>query len=189
MLIHVPGLGKDGIALLLPGDVIFEARGLLLGDTPAERVGMSVLALGLSVTAQPAAMLYATQRGLLGMSGPAWDLLCLHFEPDAALVAARRTATAMLTPKAPPAKVEAPKAPPSPAAAMLPDPYPGLTRHGETWPVYIGRTAADKTTAQANYRAEWAAAGQAHERGEIGPWVASVGAPLGFSWEPNSGEG
>lgn len=71
----------------------------------------------------------------------------------------------------------------------IPDPYPGLTRRGETYPVFAVRTAGKRSLDVENERTEWRAAGIAHEGGRIASWVAEVGAALGFVYEapPTSG--
>lgn len=187
MLIHVPELGTSGLALNLSGELIFEARSLLFASRGAdkvltERVGVSLLALSLQQTSGAAWVLYATQKGLQGMSGAAWDLLSVHFTPDVVLVIAEEVVSAVLKPVAPPRAVAKPK-PANPIVEQLPDPYPGLTRNGETWPQYLGRTHADRSTEADNRKMEWTAAGQAFERGGIGAWVDAVGASMGFRWE------
>lgn len=71
----------------------------------------------------------------------------------------------------------------------IPDPYPGLTRREETYPVFAVRTAGKRSLDVENERTEWRAAGIAHEGGRIASWVAEVGAALGFVYEapPTSG--
>lgn len=102
-------------------------------------------------------------------------------DPRQAVRAVRAALDALGTPatKAPaaPVKVERPH---------MTDPYPGLTRDGETWPDFSMRrknTAEDLSVFE-----EWKAAAMAWDAKRIDAWVAEVGGSLGFRWEP-PGEG
>ena len=106
---------------------------------------------------------------------------------------APREALAALLRLLAPAPVAAPT--PEPAAApvateapLQDDPYPGMTRGGETWPVYNRRAGGDTAIKVQNEREEWRAAGLAYEGARAAEWMAAVGERLGFVWV-SPGEG
>lgn len=89
---------------------------------------------------------------------------------------------ALMTPAPVAAATPAPIAPPAaPEAPLQDDPYPGLTRGGETWPVFNRQASADTSIKVQNEREEWRAAGLAWEQGRLGAWLTEVGTALGFA--------
>lgn len=99
------------------------------------------------------------------------------------LEALKAAQAAVAEPVAAPAPVARPEAP------LQDDPYPGLTRGGETWAEFNRRTNADTSMAVQNIREEWRAAGTAWEEKRIGDWMAQVGTRLGFVLGSAPGEG
>lgn len=149
MILYIP-LGDQVLPLRLTGSVYLRAFDLLMADagdpTRSQRVGLSLLALGMPSLAEFGWRLYSDRGGLLEMSGAALDLLVKRLPLKEALELARTVALAVLDPQPAPQTApgaRAPVAPPSaPMVVMepLPDPYEGTLVDGETWPQFAKRT-------------------------------------------------
>ena len=147
MRIAVPIEGQQALVLDVAGGVLLDARTALLADQSAERIGLSVLALGLAKTALPASRALADRGTLLAMSGAALDLLDARtgLPLRAVLDLASMVAVAVLSlpavrvePTQAPAPVQ--HGPPVIAFAPMADPYDGTRIDGETWPEFAKRT-------------------------------------------------
>ena len=156
MLLYVP-IGDKVLTLRLTGAVYLRAFDLLMAPDAAEdatrsqRVGLSLLALGLPSIRDAAWPVFADRGGLLEMSGAALDLVMSRLVLHDAMQLARTVALAVLDP------MPAPRAAPEPAAPVEPptprgfgvrrppaDPYDGTRVDGETWPEFCLRTDGGK---------------------------------------------
>lgn len=187
---------EASLTLDLPASVVLDARERLLGEADrakaralADRIGLSLLVLGSSSSQALGLSLYA-DRGLIGMSSMALDLLSTSLGVDGLFPFAQAAAAAVLAPRSPP-KVQTPSAarapvrPPGPSIVeIVPDPYPGLRRQGQTWPEFLQYVGTDTSMATQNMKTEWKVAGHKWETGEIGAWMQDVGARLQFTWDP-----
>lgn len=150
------------------------------------RVRANLVLLGLS-----AAELRGATIGLAQAAGYQVDRMAplvadlitrLGGDPKAAPEALAAALKAMRDTQAAPEPARAPAAPRTRQPAIE-DPYPGLTRRGETWAHVATRLSGDRSLAADNERAEWGVAGEHVAKGEIAAWVADVGGALGFCWE------
>lgn len=180
MRIRLPIEGVS-VALDLDGAVVLEARRVLLSADAgtardlSDRVGASLLLLGLPAYAALGYRAWTRCGGLLAMAGEALDLLTsIRLQGGApfpvALVFpwAQAAASAVLDPEAPVERAErASEAPRVDGFAPLPDPYPGLTLDTgagpEGWLAFAARTGNGRTDGAG--LARWRAAAAERERG------------------------
>lgn len=148
-------------------------------------LGLSCAGLRGTTTQAAAAAGYDVAR----TGGLLWRFMTdLDMSPDDApdvLRAALRARTEERAPAAVAAPVAAPVRRPTFA-----DPFPGLTRNGETYPEFaMHGGGSKKSAADMSAMEEWRDAGEAWKAGTIREWLASDGAALGFVLEPAPGEG